>query len=186
MSRFCRFGRRSRRLVMGSAAIALSSVCAPSARGLSDQVEHRPFSDAAPPDTSSSPWTRTQAAYSILDDLRARLTDAFGEADEDGILALFADDARLSLPHGQVANGRAAVRDALRSLFREGKVRLSLEPATGSSRIIAGRHAEESGSFILEVRPTGGHLRSWTGFYQLDGQLDNGLELMRLALDADP
>ncbi|HSF20315.1 MAG TPA: hypothetical protein VLK65_32680 [Vicinamibacteria bacterium] len=101
-------------------------------------------------------------------------------------MALFTNDARLTLPRRPSADGRAQIRDHLSILLHEGNVRLSLEPTPGASRILEGQNVEERGRFTLEIRTTQGDLRSWTGPYELEGRLADGLKLTRLTLDAEP
>lgn len=122
-----------------------------------------------------------QTSYSILDDLRARLTRAFGEGDARTIAMLFTDDGRLELPGFPVAEGRQKVLETLESLFARGEATLELAPET--SRIIDAKLAEERGTFTLRSGTIGEGQRSFAGSYRLEGRLARGLELTELRLD---
>lgn len=133
------------------------------------------------PSDPSSPSGGQAGAYSILDDLRERLTRAFAEGSEDDIADRFADVSELSLPGRAVVEGRENIRDSLRAFFRENEVKLSLEPAPGTSRIRA-RLAEERGTFRLRIVPAAGEARRISGPYRLEARLGDGLRLTRLSL----
>jgi ketosteroid isomerase-like protein len=80
--------------------------------------------------------------------------------DLEGLLALFAEDATMTLPDGRLLRGTAEIRQLFTSLFASPSV------PTPRSTLIAGHKV----ACEIETRLPDGNIRLTANFYELDGQ----------------